>query len=339
MKLALVSLLLAVGSVAAQVPYKMVTASEKGTYIVICRDLATYVSPSAGIDLDCLPSAGSVDNVRRLRYEPGVKLALVQSDVYQSYLDLAASGNSGAEVLIRPLRIVLPLYNEEIHFVVRSDSPLNFVHEIKDARISAGPIGSGTALTTATLYKTMFGSPLEGATFVSNEDGLVKLISDKSVDVVAIVAGQPAKLFTDMKPEVKQYVKLLKVDPDRAETRRALRTYFLTSVKASNYPNLLIADVPSLSVKAYLTTYDYITKDTRGALASFARSLCKNFSVLRASGHPKWQEVELTMSDPGAGWVYFPYTSAELAKCGVAKRASKPSCSVEHEVLGLCGGK
>jgi TRAP-type uncharacterized transport system substrate-binding protein len=92
--------------------YKIVTASERGTYIVLGRDLATLVAPRAGIELEALPSAGSAENVRRLRYEPGVKLALVQSDVYQAFLDQAAGGNADAARMIRPLRVIMPLYNE-----------------------------------------------------------------------------------------------------------------------------------------------------------------------------------------------------------------------------------
>ena len=44
----------------------------------------------------CLPSAGSAENVQRLRYEPGVKFALVQSDVYQAFLDQGKAGNAEA---------------------------------------------------------------------------------------------------------------------------------------------------------------------------------------------------------------------------------------------------
>ena len=54
----------------AAVEYKIVTASERGTYIRIGRDLAEFVAPAAGIKLEALPSAGSADNARRLRYEP-----------------------------------------------------------------------------------------------------------------------------------------------------------------------------------------------------------------------------------------------------------------------------
>ena len=60
--------------------YKIVTASERGTYIKIGRDLAQFVAPAADIKLDAVPSPGSAENARRLRYEPGVKLALVQAD-------------------------------------------------------------------------------------------------------------------------------------------------------------------------------------------------------------------------------------------------------------------
>src|SRR5438876_3882028 len=72
------------------IDYKIVTASERGTYIQIGRDLSKWVAAPADIALEVLPSKGSAENVQRLRYEPGVKLALVQSDVYQAMLDEAA---------------------------------------------------------------------------------------------------------------------------------------------------------------------------------------------------------------------------------------------------------
>ena len=166
------------------------------------RDLATNVAPDAGFDLEALPSAGSAENVKRMRFEPGVKFAIVQSDVYQAFVDQANLGNKEAGTIIRPLRVILPLYNEEIYFVARSDSPINFIHEIKDARINAGPLGSGTALTALTMYQARFHTQLPAATtsHLSNEDALIKLTTNQGVDVVAIVGGQPMKLLADMKP-------------------------------------------------------------------------------------------------------------------------------------------
>jgi TRAP transporter TAXI family solute receptor len=331
----------------AAVDYKIVTASERGTYIKIGRDLAELIAPSADIKLDSVPSAGSAENVRRLRHENGVKLALVQSDVYQSFIDMANAGNAGAGTLIRPLRVIMPLYNEEIYFVVRADSERNFIHEIKNAKINAGELGSGTALTSSTLYRLMFGEPMAeaNASYLSNEEALAKLVTDKTLDVVAVVAGQPAKLLSDMKPESRQLIKILKFDPGHVSSKDVLKTYFQATIKASNYPNLLTADLTTVAVKAFLVTYDFQLKDTETHLRGLARSLCQNFPTLQEKGHPKWREVSLALPELGRGWFYYGPTTRELRACIAAApkalttvKNSRPArvCSQQERILGLC---
>jgi TRAP transporter TAXI family solute receptor len=330
----------------AAAEYKIVTASERGTYIKIGRDLAQFIAPSADIKLEPLPSAGSAENVRRLRYEPGVKLALVQSDVYQAFLNTAAGGNAEAQEMIKPLRVVMPLYNEEIYFIVRADSELNNIHDIQGAKINAGEAGSGTALTSSTLYRLMFGEPMPqaGTTFLPNEEALAKLVTDKSVDVVAVVAGQPAKLLVDMKPESRKLIKLLKFDPNHSTSAAVLKTYFAANIRATHYSNLLTNDIPGLAVKAFLVTYDFQLKDTADHLRELARSLCQNFSMLQEKGHPKWREVQMALPDLGRGWFYYPATARELRACiaGTANTRTPvnpkttKACSQQEQILGLC---
>lgn len=329
--------------------YKIVTASKAGTYIQIGRDLATWVADPAGIDLEVLDSKGSAENVQRMRFEPGVKLALVQSDVYQAFLDEAKAGNADAGNIIRPLRLIMPLYDEEIYFVVRADSPLNAIHEIKNKKIGVGPIGSGTALTSRTLYQLMFGEPLPqaNAQYLSNEDALVKLTVDKSIDVAIIVAGQPAKLFTDMKAEARNYIKLLKLDDAAPETARAKKTYFPAAIRAASYSAWLNADVPTLTVKAYLVTYDYGLQSTVSSLTRFADSLCTNFDKLQASGHPKWKQVRLELPPLSQGWRYYAPMEKRLRSC-IAHRTALASpapaqaqaparaCTDQELVLAIC---
>jgi uncharacterized protein len=331
----------------APVMYKIVTASDRGTYIQIGRDLARFVAPQAAIQLEALPSKGSADNVSRLRYDTDVKLAIVQSDVYQAFLDHAARGNSEAAELIRPLRVVLPLYDEEIYFVVRADSPLQFVHEIRDAKINIGPLQSGTAMSASTIYRLMFAQPLpdKQVATLTNEEALVKLTTDKSIDVVAIVAGQPAKLLADMKPEAKQLVRLLKVDRNSAATKAALQTYVAATIRSASYPNWLDQDVDGLAVKAYLVTYDYSYRVTVDHLSQFARSLCQNFPLLQTEGHPKWRDVRLALPALGKGWAYYAPTERVLRSCGDPSAAPRPvppssgpalACTQQEQILGLC---
>ena len=337
--LAVLSWLPVLAAAQPAVPYKIVTASERGTYIQIGRDLAKFIAPAAQIELEALPSAGSAENIHRLRYEPGVKFALVQSDVYQAFINQSNAGDNNAAAIIKPLRVILPLYNEELYFIVRADSPLNFVHEIRDSTINVGPLRSGTAMSATTLYRLMFERPAadDRLSFLSNEDALVKLTGDKSIDVVVVVAGQPAKLLVDMKPEARALIKLLKFDGEHPSSKAVLKTYFSSTVRAASYPNLLTEDVAGIAVKAYLVTYDYNQVGTKSRLGQFAKSLCDNFVQLQASGHPKWKEVSLAMPQLGQGWSYFTPTAQELARCA-QKAPAKPikPCTTEQKILGLC---
>ena len=200
------------------------------------------------------------------------------------------------------------------------------------------------------LCSAMLGTPDAAAQFkivTASERGtyikaaLVKLIDDKTIDGVAIVAGQPAKLLVDMKPEARQFIRLLKVDPTHPSTRAALRTYFSATVRAESYPNILPDDVPALAVKAFLVTYDYNLDQTKQSLAKFTRALCRNFGTLQSQGHPKWREVQLTMPELGRGWLYYQTTAKELRSCvqASAARMTAPAartCTQHERILGLC---
>ena len=331
------------GAAVAAAEYKIVTANEKGTYFAIGTDLAKFVAADAAITLEVLPSAGSAANIKHLRYDPGVKFAIVQADVYQAFLDRAAAGNAEAATIIRPLRVILPLYNTEIHYIVRADSPLNYLHDIEAAKINGGILGSGAALITHTLYRMMFNGPIPeaNASYFSNEDALVKLIGDKTVDVVVVAAGQPAPLIANMKPEAQKYIKLLKFDPAHPSSKLPLTVYSYSTVNASSYPSLLKESFTTISVGAFLVTYDFNLDFTKNHLTRFARSLCQNFATLQAKGHPKWREVNLSLPTLGPGWTYYPPTTREIRACmgrTGARSLVKPAkpCSAEERILGFC---
>jgi TRAP transporter TAXI family solute receptor len=325
----------------AAAAFKVVTADKRGTYFAIGNDLAKFVAPAADIDLEVLPTDGSAANIRLLRFEPGVKFAIVQADVYQAFVDRGAGPNREAARIIRPLRVILPLYNTEIHYIVRADSELNYLHDIKDAKINGGLVGSGAAFITHTLYRMMFNGPVPeaNASYLPNDEALVKLITDKTLDVVVVAAGQPAPIIANMKPEAQKFIKLLKFDPSHPSSKLPLTIYSPATVRASSYPNLLTENFSTISVGAFLVTYDYNLRSTVDYLNRFARSLCQNFSTLQEKGHPKWREVGLSLPALNQGWTYYPPTTREIRNClGAKSKAPRPAkaCSPEERILGLC---
>jgi TRAP transporter TAXI family solute receptor len=336
-----VMLLLGYGGAHSSAAFKIVTADQRGTYFAIGSDLAKFVAPQADIELEVVPTDGSAANIRFLRQEPGVKFAIVQADVYQAFVDRAAHANREAARIIAPLRVILPLYNTEIHYIVRADSELNYLHDLKNARINGGLVGSGAAFITHTLYKMMFNTtiPEANASYYPNDQALIKLITDRTIDVAVVAAGQPAPIIANMKPEAQKFIKLLKFDPNHPASKSPLKIYAPATVRASSYPNLLSEDFTTIAVGAFLVTYDYNLQSTVDHLVRFARSLCQNFQTLQTKGHPKWREVSLALPALNAGWTYYPPTTRELRSCtSASKRAAPPvkGCSSEERILGFC---
>ncbi len=318
--------------------YCIATGNKKFTYYQIGKNLAEYVAPKAGINL--MPvEGGSIMNVKKMRWQYGVKFAIVQSDVLEHFRENAKNGNAKATDLIRLLRVLLPLYKEEVHMLVRADSDMEYFHDIKDKSI-AFVIG-GSAMTGLALYQKMFGEdPL--VKLLSSKQALRALIQDKTVDVVIMVAGQPTPMFAKLGEDAKQLFKLLKYDDTNEQEKRILQgPYYQTVIHKDSY-KWLDQDSPTIAVKAFLITQIYTKSGTRRKIQSFIKSLCKNFSTLQTKGHSKWKEVKLELSKLPGGWKYsqdvkIAFQSADCqAVASDAKSPHRTCATMTEMLLGLC---
>jgi TRAP-type uncharacterized transport system substrate-binding protein len=318
---------------------KISTGPEQSIQPQIARDIARYVGQAAGMDIEVVPSLGPAESLQRLLDVPGMKLALLQSDAAHAYADAARRGNADATRLLAPVRVIAPLYRENIYFIARSDSPLGAVHDIRDARINIGPIKSGSALTATTLYRLLFDAPIpdDRVSFLDHEDALVKLITDQTVDVVIMVAEQPARLLASMKPEARRFIKLLKFDASHAASASVLGVYDSVPVRASSYPNVLAEDIPALATTLYLVTYGPRRDEDDARLARFAKAWCKQLPRMQTEGHSQWRELALAPAELKPGWHYAKTAFAELARCaGSTAPVPADTCSQQERVLGLC---
>ncbi|MGN6525386.1 MAG: TAXI family TRAP transporter solute-binding subunit [Burkholderiaceae bacterium] len=286
------------------------------------RDLVHLVAAPAGIGLDLTPTRGAVADVLRLG-EHGARLALVQADVYAAYLDEAARGNRAADRVAAPLRVVMPLGQETIHVVVRADSPLRHLQDLRGRRINIGAIGSGGAYTATALYARLFGEalPAADASFLPDDRALERLATDPTLDAVVVVAGSPSRLFEAMPARRRRRLRLLDFDAAAPGSAAVGGAYAPTTIRAASYPGWLAADVPTLSVRSLLVTRDFRTPAIRDELADFARALCVRYDRLRAGGRPEWRELAITQPVLPAGWQYYAPTHAVLDVCPALRKA------------------
>lgn len=303
----------------------------------MARDIARHIARAADIELDIRNAAGSPEAVLQLNESGNLQFALLQSDVVDAYRRATGRGNPEAREMIEPLRVLAPLHEEEIHFVVRRDSPMQSFQDLAQARINLGPLRSGTALTAANLYRLMFDAaiPDAQASFLPHEEALLKLITEQSLDAVAIVAPRPTKLLANMKPEARQFVKLLQFDASHPSASAILGVYRAASAAAAHYPNLLEADHPVLAVQVFLVSAGQ-GKRSVALLSRFAAAWCKNVDRLKAADTSRWASVSPGFPSLATGWIYARPFERELRACQSGEKISPAPCALEDRSLGLC---
>lgn len=340
----------------------IVTGGKTGTYYAIGGNLRDFVNPA----LEVKDSSGSWANVEDMSRTKGVTLAIVQSDVYSSFVQLRDSKDVPEATrreyaqLLANLRVFMPLYKEEIHFLARKEDPIEFIHQIKGKSLWMDVEKSGTYLTALNIYSKLFQErpqavqPFTNPTATGEDEGTrrrrsaLMALSDPAyykaypkIDVMVLVGGQPlALLEKNMPPNLK----LLKFDAAQPNADKVLQDYQKADIQKASYPQLNIAGnaLASLAVDSYLITANFADPQRNQFIQDFAARFCSQFGTLQERGHAKWKSLTWqpgsALPPLAAGWQYSDKAKDRLASCRpTATAAAKPSaCSPQDRVTGLC---
>jgi TRAP transporter TAXI family solute receptor len=116
------------------------TGNPTGVFYEVGAAFAGVISRHlTGYDGSAAPTNGSIDNLRRLA-TGDVDLGLVFSDNAAD----ALHGTGAFDKQAQPLRALARLYNNYVHVIVRTDSGINTVSEMRGHRVSTNTHGSGT---------------------------------------------------------------------------------------------------------------------------------------------------------------------------------------------------
>ncbi len=345
----------------------IVTGGKTGTYYAIGNNLRDLVDPT----LEVKDSKGSWANVEDMSRTKGVSLAIVQSDVYAAFVRMRDSSEVPQATrreygqLLANLRVFMPLYPEEIHFLVRKDEPIEFIHQIKGKPIWMDMEKSGTYLTALNVYSKLFQErpnivePFINTTATGEDEGTKRrrsalmALSDPGyykaypkIDVMVLVGGQPLGL---LEKNIPNNLKLLKFDPAQPNADKVLQDYKKADIRKSSYPLLNIAgnESPSLAVDSYLITANFADPQRNQFIKDFAGQFCAKVGVLQSQGHAKWKSLTWqpgsALPPLAAGWQYSDKVKERLANCqggtaaAPAKSSPPPSaCSPQDRFSGLC---
>jgi TRAP transporter TAXI family solute receptor len=265
-------------SSAAAADLGLITGGDNGTYYHFGHDLRRLVR-SSGIDLRVYPSKGAVENIVAVHQRRGIHLGIVQSDV----LAFVASAQSRPAVaqIARSTRLVLPLYDEQIHVLARPG--IGSFDNLAGKRVAIGREGSGTYLTASTLFKLADVLPAERVP-IEGPEALAQLKSGR-IDALVYVAGFP--------------IILLKTGVTAADglelipvaSKSILESYAPAEIPRDAY-EWQAAAVSTVAVKAILVSSDLRRREC-DLVGRVAQAIVKGRDWLAKNGHPKWKAVDL----------------------------------------------
>ena len=316
----------------------MVTGPAQGTYIALGNDIAE-VAKTADIVLHVKESGGSIDNIKRLAgTDEDLALGIVQSDVLGF---LKRSKNPSSVAMSNRLRVVFPLYTEEVHIFARRD--IKSIGELSGKRIIVGDEGSGSLVTSINLLSMMNVTPAENTRATPAEAVMTVLKGD--ADAMVFVGGKPVKLFknleslrTSRNAETASLLNNFHFVPLMDETIR--KEYATATLTPKDY-GWMSENVPTVSVTAMLVSPDFSSptdaqaKLRCGLLRNLAEALREHIGYLQQSGHPKWAEVNF---DAKIGiWKrdICTWPANLIPKLGPSKAPS----ALEKDILGIIKGE
>jgi TRAP transporter TAXI family solute receptor len=316
--LAAALLLPATGSLAAELG--IVTGSDKGTYYQFGLNLQQLLKPH-NIALNVSTSKGSVENIYAVYKRPRTQLGIVQADVLAFVARV--ENDPALKRIAKKIKMVFPLYNEEVHLLGRRD--ITDFDDLSDKRVAVGREGSGTYLTARLLFKVSEVQPREMVP-IDTDEALAELKAGR-IDAMFYVAGYPVKLLAEHVADA-DGLALVPISD------KSIREFYPPAeIPARTYP-WQPAPVGTVAVKAVVVSYDFQRGDCE-QVGKLAALVAGNQEWLKANGHPKWRTVDLDF--PLKGWEQYECVRRHLRKPMLTARPKSSANPVLDAIKDMLG--
>jgi uncharacterized protein len=286
------ALLVTAVAVAATAPearfFRIGTAATGGSFFEIGGVVAGAISgptggPPCGHGGNCgVPglvavaqaTPGSIENLRMInggQIESGFAQADLAGWAYHGSKIFAESGPQ------RQLRTIASLFPEAAHLVVRTDSPIQKIADLKGKRISLGESGSGTAADAAVFLATAGFKEKDIHRKFLRPGPAAEELKSGDIDAFFLVGGYPIPAIRDLAATVP--IRLVAFDDSLLDRlKRDFPFYHRAAIPAGTYPGidgetntlgfyaLWLVNADTDSDLVYAITQSLWNKDTRRLL-------------------------------------------------------------------------
>ena len=228
------------------------TGGTAGTYYPIGGAIAEVLNKN-GMNASAQSTGASVANINMLK-DKQVELAIVQNDITYYAVNGEEMFKEGGK--IENLQGIASLYPETCQFIVREDSGIKSINDLKGKRVAVGAAGSGAEANARQILEA-YGITYDNVEeqFLSFAEGSYAL-KDGTVDAAFVTAGYPTASVQDIASQNK--IRLLPVgDEQIKKLSEKYPFYTKTTVPAGTYQGF-DQEIQTVSVMAILVANDKI---------------------------------------------------------------------------------
>ncbi len=325
----ILAVLLPLGLVAQDITFfRIGTGSTSGTYFPIGGIIASAISKPPG-SRDCAAGGscgvpgliavaqsteGSVANVLGIA-DGTLESGLSQADVsFWAYTGEANFKKTGA---ISKLRAIANLFPEAVHLVVRRDSTIESVADLRGKTISLDREGSGTRVDALLILKA-YGLSLKDFTAEAESAGAaVDLLREGKLDGFFMVVGTPATAVAELAND--SLIRIIPITGAKADKLRAAYPFFAADrIAAGTYLNVPVTETLSVGAQWLVSadlSEDLVYGITSALWAPSTRRLLDN-------GHPKGRLITIETALDGLAVPLHPGARRYYEEAGISVPAT-----------------
>lgn len=269
--------------------YSIGTATINGTYYPVGTSIARILTQNL---TNCVfiaePTEGSVANVEYLRKNQ-IDLALMQSDIAWQ----AAKGvGPFIDNSFKELRVLSSLYSEVVQIVVRSNSSIKTIADLKGCKISVGSKESGSAVNAA---QVLAAAGLQPGNYELVHERFTKAtesLRDGYVDAIYYTGAIPADGISRLAAKIE--LRLIDIPPEVQQQLVKEYPYFSTeTIPAGSYRGQ-ITPCNTIGLRALLVTTEHLSdKDAY----DFLKIIFQNSLLISAQHNKHNTSLQFKRSD------------------------------------------
>lgn len=246
-----------------------------GTYYKIGESLRGLPE----LDVTDLLTDGSIDNINHL-LDKKANFGITQLDVLQNY-------SIGAPEVKGQVRVVIPMYGEEVHVVAHKG--IKSIQDLKGKRISIGEANSGMKITSLIFLSQS--DITEDTTKIEefHPTKAIPMLLNKELDAVILIGGYPLKILSDIPAAEKANIHIVNFDGTVYEAVRGANIlYQRSTIPEATYPWQEGA-IKTIVVESVLIARSDVSD-------SEVSNLVKNIFENRISlgvKHEKWNKINI----------------------------------------------